>query len=548
MKGFISRLRFVAVGLAVAWVVALGLWAFTACRGPHGEALPLGVSATDAVFPYDTDSICIPSNIAPLNFCLRPASGWSQAQVRMCFFNREGASVASFAVPMGKNGSRIPLKKWRKALQKAAGGQILVEVSAVKEGVLYRLEPLHWFVSQDAIDPYLLFRASQYEEGEHGWVFLRQRRLTDFETRQVLDNRLMDKNCMNCHDCYDHRASHMVVHLREAHKGTLLINGKEARKIQVPANYQIRLTYPAWHPSGRYVAFSTNLPHSVHYANATHKIIYTLDTLSDIVVLDVENMRLFSCPELTREEDEAVFPTWSRDGKRLYFCVSPHKRYDSLPYPQYADTSLGFRQNRVEQVWADLMQMDFDPETERFSNFACTYPFSQMQKSACMPKLSPDGKYMVVSLLKASTFPLQNLGDFYRLNLQDSTVEELCELNTEGSEKGHSFSSSGKWMVFSSSRRTLAIPETYITHYDSVSGHFSRPFLVPQKWGDFYLTNLRGFVFPVLSTEPAALQARALAGVAREEAMDLQIDTSLEGFRITDEELEAGTVQFVGGH
>ena len=103
-------------------------------------------------------------------------------------------------------------------------------------------------------------------------------------------------------------------------------------------------------------------------------------------------------------------------------------------------------------------------------------------------------------------------------------------------------------MVFSSSRRTLAIPETYITHYDSVSGHFSRPFLVPQKWGDFYLTNLRGFVFPVLSTEPAALQARALAGVAREEAMDLQIDTSLEGFRITDEELEAGTVQFVGGH
>ena len=91
MKGFISRLRFVAVGLAVAWVVALGLWAFTACRGPHGEALPLGVSATEAVFPYDTDSICIPSNIAPLNFCLRPASSWSQPLVRMCFSAQEVA-------------------------------------------------------------------------------------------------------------------------------------------------------------------------------------------------------------------------------------------------------------------------------------------------------------------------------------------------------------------------------------------------------------------------------------------------------------------------
>lgn len=445
---------------------------------------------------------------------------------------------------MRASGTGLSLRKWRALVQEACGGYLQVQICVEKKGEWQCYRPLRWFVSPDTIDTYLLSRASQYEEGEYGNLYVQQRNLTDFRTVRILDNRLMDNNCMNCHDCLDHKATEMVVHLRDRNVGTLLIRGDSALKVQVPSVYNLRLTYPAWHPSGKYIAFSTNLPRSVHFASATQKIIYTLDTLGSILVLDLERMQLFSCPELTRERDENVFPTWSKDGRRLYFCRSPRKEYDSLPCPSCADTAKSFRQNRVEQIWDDLMQIDFDPLSRRFSNEACTYPFSRMHKSATMPKLSKDGRYMIVSLLKTSSFPIQNLGDFYRIDLQDSNrVTEITELNTPGSEKGHSFSSSGKWMVFSSSRRTGAVPETYVTHFDPATGRFSPPFLIPQEQGDFYLTNLKGFVFPVLSTVPAELQAHDLARTASGAAMELDVDTSLRRFL-----LKKGEEPMKGGH
>ena len=324
------------------------------------------------------------------------------------------------------------------------------------------------------------------------------------------------------------------------------MRGDTLVKIAVPDNYNLRFTYPAWHPSGKFVAFSTNLPISVHYASSTQKIIYTLDTLGSIVLLDVEKMRLFSCPELTDTAYDQVFPTWSPDGKRLYFCRSPKKKYDVFPFPQYIDTSLSMRQNRTEQIWDDLMQIDFDPQTGLFSDLRCTYPFSQMQKSATMPMVSKNGRYLLLSLLKTSTFPLQDLGDFYRLDLQADSLHpvEVKTLNTPGSEKGHSFSSNGNWMVFSSNRRTLAISETYITHFDSEHGTFSKPFSVPQKTGDFYRTNLQGFVFPVLSTEQVHYTTRQITKTIRGKAIQVEMDSSLAVFKL----LPGARVVLSGGH
>lgn len=506
---------------------------------PQADRLP-------PITPYAQDSLVLPANIAPLNFCLLPDSAQGKAWVWIKACSPTGADRAGRQrlFRMRSSGTDLSLHEWRALMREACGGHLLVRIYAERNGKWQGYRPLRWFVSPDTIDPYLLFRASQYEEGEYGNLYVQQRNLTSFENVRILDNRLMDNNCMNCHDCLDNKATEMVVHLRDRNVGTLLIRGDSALKVKVPSSYNLRLTYPAWHPSGKYIAFSTNLPRSVHFANATQKIIYTLDTLGSIVVLDLERMRLFSCPELTRVQDENVFPTWSKDGKRLYFCRSPRKEYDSLPCPSCADTAKSFRQNRVEQIWDDLMQIDFDPLTRRFSNEACTYPFSRMRKSATMPKLSKDGRYMIVSLLKTSSFPIQNLGDLYRVDLQDlGRVTEIRELNTPGSEKGHSFSSTGKWMVFSSSRRTMAVPETYITHFDPATGHFSPPFLVPQKRGDFYLTNLKGFVFPVLSTVPAALQAHALARTAMGPALELEVDTSLRRFL-----LKEGEVSMKGGH
>lgn len=505
------------------------------------------------IIPDYADSIVIPANIAPLNFCFSDTFRAKKAIVRISAFDSLQNLCKTYDFKIKRiGGTDMSLGKWRKLMAAANGGYLLARIFVETEQGALQYKDLHWFVSPDKIDRYLLYRVSQYEEGQHGDVFSTQRDLESFKNRYIGHNRLLDydnpgqRSCMNCHDCLNNDSHKMVFHVRGVHKGTILMRGDTLMKIAVPDNYNLRFTYPAWHPSGKIVAFSTNLPASVHYASSTHKIIYTLDTLGSIVLLDVENMRLFSCPELTDTAYDQVFPTWSPDGKRLYFCRSPRKDYNVFPFPQYIDSSLSMRQNRTEQIWDDLMQMDFDPQTKVFSGLRCTYPFSQMQKSATMPKVSRDGRYLLLSLLKTSTFPLQNLGDFYRLDLQADTLQpvEVDNLNTPGSEKGHSFSSSGRWMVFSSSRRTLAIPETYITHFNPENGTFSKPFLVPQKKGDFYRTNLQGFVFPMLSTTQVFYTPRQITRIIRGEATRIEIDTTLSGFR-----LQPGTkASLSGGH
>lgn len=505
------------------------------------------------MIPDYADSIVIPANIAPLNFCFSDTLSPKRALVRISAYDSLQNPCKTYDFKIKRiGGTQISLRKWKKLMAAAKGGCLSARVFVETEEGVIQYKDLHWFVSSETIDKYLLYRVSQYEEGRHGEVFFTQRDLENFKNRYVGHNRLLDydnpgqRSCMNCHDCLNNDSHNMVFHVRGIHKGTILMRGDTLIKIAVPDNYNLRFTYPAWHPSGKIVAFSTNLPASVHYASSTNKIIYTLDTLGSIVLLDLENMRLFSCPALTDTAYDQVFPAWSPDGKRLYFCRSPRKDYNVFPFPQYIDSSLSMRQNRTEQIWDDLMQMDFDPQTKLFSNLSCTYPFSQMQKSATMPKVSRNGRYLILSLLKTSTFPLQNLGDFYRLDLQADTLlpVEVDILNTSGSEKGHSFSSNGHWMVFSSSRRTLIIPETYITHFDSENGMFSKPFLVPQKQGDFYRTNLQGFVFPVLSTTQVSYTLRQVTKVIRGEAIPIAIDSSLSGFRLLP-----GTKAFlIGGH
>ena len=493
------------------------------------------------IVPDYADSIVIPANIAPLNFCFSDTFHVKKAIVRISAYDslQNLCKTCDFKIKR-IGGTHMPLRKWKKLMAAANGGYLLACVFVKTEQGVMRYKDLHWFVSPDKIDKYLLYRVSQYEEGQHGEVFFTQRDLENFKNRYVGHNRLLDydnpgqRSCMNCHDCQNNNSHNMVFHVRGIHKGTILMRGDTLMKIAVPDNYNLRFTYPAWHPSGKIVAFSTNLPTSVHYASSTHKIIYTLDTLGSIVLLDLEDMRLFSCPELTDTAYDQVFPAWSPDGKRLYFCRSPKKDYNVFPFPQYIDSSFSMRQNRTEQIWDDLMQMDFDPQTKVFSGLRCTYPFSQMQKSSSMPKVSRDGRYLLLSLLQTSTFPLQNLGDFYRLDLQADTLRpvEVDILNTPGSEKGHSFSSDGHWMVFSSSRRTLVIPETYITHFNSENGTFTKPFLIPQKQGDFYRTNLQGFVFPVLSTTQVSYTPRQVTKTIRGEATLIEIDSSLATFKL----------------
>ena len=511
-----------------------------------------------AIIPAYADSIVLPPNIAPLGFT--PADpGYTIAAVRFSAFvyPEAAATTTDTLLPVGQalfepwpeKFEAEHLRQWHELLAAAKNGFLRVDITAYPDGrpdSLQAFPPLHWFIADEPIDPYIIYRTSIFEDASYHHLVIEQKNIENFETKPLLDNFMMNNNCMNCHACEGNNINNFVVHLRGSLPGTLLARNGELTKLRLPDTHPgLRLVYPSWYKGGDFIAFSTNQVYSQHFSTPRRKGLVTVDTLGDIVLLDTKTMELFSCPELTDEEYDDVFPCFSADGRSLFFCRAPARgteaearalaRERQQARPTAAD-SLFFRNDGQIEAWmdisderiemanalrADLMRIDFDPETRRFSNLHTVVRFSDMNLSATMPFASPDGEYLVVSALPTTTFSVQVMGDLYKVYLDDYRIEPIHSLNTDGSETFHTFSSNGRWMVFASNRETFGIPELYISYVSA--GQFAKPFMLPQAETDFYARNLRAFLFPFLSTEPAKFDVQKTTEAAHGEGVELKV-------------------------
>lgn len=523
--------------------------------------------------PAYADSLVLPPNIAPLGFTAADPD-WRIASVRFSAFTHGATDAATTdtALPVRQivfepwpdTFTAKHLRQWHQLLSAARGGLIRVEITAHPESrpdSLQTFPPLCWFIADEPIDPYIIYRTSIFEDASFHHIVIEQKNIENFETVPLLDNFLMNNNCMNCHACEGNNINNFIVHLRGTLTGTLLAREGELTKLRIPDSHLgLRLVYPSWYPGGDFIAFSTNQVYSQHFSTPRRKGLVTVDTLGDIVVLDTKTLELFSCDELTTDEYDDVFPCFSADGRSLFFCRAPargteaerqalekvrkqarHTPADSLFFRsgERLENWMGVSDERIEKanaLRADLMQIDFDPDTRRFSNLRTVARFSDMNLSVTMPFASPDGEYLVVSALPTTTFSVQIMGDLYKIYLHDSTpsglmppgvecgyrIEPVHSLNTDGSETFHTFSDNNRWMVFASNRETFGIPELYIS-YVSEDGRFAPPFILPQRETDFYARNLRAFLFPFLSTVPAKFNATKTAEAAHGESVELKV-------------------------
>ena len=88
------------------------------------------------------------------------------------------------------------------------------------------------------------------------------------------------------------------------------------------------------------------------------------------------------------------------------------------------------------------------------------------------------------------------------------------DVNSDFSESWHSFSSNGRWIVFSSKRRGGLFTRSYISYVDS-QGKVHKPFILPQKSPSFYDSVLDTFSVPELVTGPIEISKRELGRVVR---------------------------------
>jgi len=443
------------------------------------------------IYP-DYREVTVPVNIAPLNFRLR---NWEKQG--MLFIEGNNKRLKLFS----SNGRfTISPSAWKKLLKANAGGKIKLTVF-IKDGTLWkRNHPFSIKIAADRIDPYLVYRLIEpgYELWEKMGIY--QRDLENFEETAIFENKMTGYNCVNCHSFCMQNPGKMLFHMRGAYGGTILADGKNIEKLDTKTDSAISpFVYPAWHPSGKYIAFSVNDIAQAFYLNNKSRI-EVFDSRSDVVVYDIQKHEVFSSPLLSSRDRMETFPGFSPDGENLYFCTAK-----SQPIPQKPDS-----------VRYSLCSVSFDMNNRIFGETADTiYNARILEKSASFPRVSPDGNYLLFTVSGFGSFPIWHKdADLCLYDIRRGNYVDMGLINSEDTESYHSWASNSRWIVFSSRRDDGLYTRLYIA-YIAPDDKPGKAFMLPQRNAGFYDNFMKSYNLPELVTGKTDIDSYLIARKAK---------------------------------
>ncbi len=438
------------------------------------------LQTTPAIYP-DYSAVTFPPNIAPPNFIIREEADAYQTEIGIK--DEPGEILIHHTEPL----VRISEKKWRTLMKKAAGKEIYFRISLDKNNEWTEYAAIENKISIHPIDPYLVYRLLYpgYELWNEMGIY--QRNLTNYKQTPVAENREFGKQCINCHTFHQNSPDKMMMHVRGKQGGTLIYREGQVKKVNpnLPG-HKYGATYPAWHPSGRYIAFSANEIQQFFHASG-QKPIEVADLGADLVIYDVEKHQTYTDSLVCGNQYMETFPTWSPDGKTLYFCRAQ-----------------GYRQGMpLDSLRYDLCRVQFDAENPKLHTLECVYQASASGHSVSFPRISPNGEWLMFTQSDYGNFSIWHPeSDLYLLNLTNGKVRNINEVNSENVESFHTWSSTGHWFVFSSKRLDGLWARPYFAAFDPETGEAGKPFLLPQKDPRFYDTFTYTFNLPELIKAP----------------------------------------------
>ena len=462
-----------------------------------------------AIFP-DYCGVTVPYNIAPLNFML-PADEYEKC-------------VSRFTTPDGKQqtyGSgvkvQIPESEWHDMLNASKGKSIKVEVWGKNDGEWLSFNPFEIYVAPDAIDEYLSYRL--IEPSYVAWTYMEiaQRNLTSFEETQIFNNEITMNDrkkgqCINCHSYQNYKTDNMLFHVRLANSGTVIVNDGKVSRVNLKRDYTISSgVYPAWHPTEKLIAFSTNLTRQAfHTANPNKIEVY--DLASDMILYDVktDSVSIVSNDSTLLE----VYPTWSPDGKYLYYCKS-------VPLPEeMKDKDI---RTTYPKIQYNLYRRSFDVATHNFGDEELIYDAASADKSVTLPRISPDGRYLLFALGQYGCFHSRHHDadivcipmDKYNgtaLTAETSSPVDLTQVNSAGySDSYPSWSSNGHWMMLASRRDDDNYSRVYFAYFNN--GKVGKAFLLPQEDPEHNTFLLKSYNRPEFMVEPVKISVNEFSKV-----------------------------------
>ncbi|CDF22488.1 putative uncharacterized protein [Prevotella sp. CAG:617] len=448
--------------------------------------------ATAALQMYpDYRDVTLPPNIAPLNFMVRNAAdnyvATFEAKGRQAVAGREDGKI------------EIDTTEWRALTRAARGGDIKVTVYAETDGTWQRYPEYTLHVAQEDIDPYLSYRLIEPGYELYRQVGLYQRNLTNFEVQTIYENNRApereDDHCVNCHNYQNYSTARMLFHVRGNHGGTILAENGKIRRLALKGDSILSAAvYPSWHPTKNLLVFSTNKTGQAFHTLDKQKI-EVMDEASDLIFYDVDHNTVRNIIRTPGTLEN--FPCWSPDGRKVYYCAA------TLPDLKTQPNSLHSRiiVNQYDSLRYNLMSIDFDERTQTFSNPQLVVDCVAMNKSVSVPRVSPDGRYLLFTLGDFGQFHIwHKSSDLYVKDLQTGRVYPLTEANSPDVDSYHTWSSNGRWIVFSSRRDDGSYTRPYIAYFDR-QGRAHRAFMLPQEDPETNLLLMKSYNVPELTRD-----------------------------------------------
>lgn len=461
------------------------------------------VEKTPAIYP-NYIGVTIPCNIAPLNFMYTAKDVTNAVTVFTC--GEESVTLSGVKVMWD-------LKKWHSFLAKSQGKSINV-TSYVKTSEWSKYRSFRIDVVNDPVDPYITYRLIAPSYVTYEDLTINQRCLEDFNEDVIFCNMMISTEdngqCINCHCCRNNNPDSLQFHARQHKGGTIMAFNGDIQKINLKTDSTLSAgVYPAWHPTHNYIAYSVNNTGQSFHTRDTEKI-EVQDISSDLILYDI------GLNEVTRVETDTTewecFPCWSPDGRWLYY-VSAH----------YEATQFSIREreiiDRYQEFKYNLYRKSFDPATKHFGEKELVYDAAAKNKSVTLPRVSPDGRYLLMTIGDYGVFHIwHHSADLLLLDLKTNSMRLLSEANSPNTESFHNWSTNGRWILFSSRRDDGSYTRLYLSYFDR-NGKAHKPFIVPQKDPNFYNEFYRSYNIPEFMTGPVTIDPHEFAAAINEPAI-----------------------------
>jgi tetratricopeptide (TPR) repeat protein len=272
-------------------------------------------------------------------------------------------------------------------------------------------------------------------------------------------------------------------------------------------------------PDGRYV-ISTVKDRAVFVATPGIEFSQLFFPIKGIlVVYDIETGTYTPLPGADDPEYVQSNPTWSPDGKYIVFARAKVYRNEAVANAR----SILLDEKDVPEFIEDKEPFKFDLYRVPFNGGRGGTPepiegASHNGRSNFFAKFSPDGKWIVFTQAENYMLLMPD-SELYIIPAEGGEARRL-RANTRLMNSWHSFSSNGRWLVFSSKANT-PYTQLFLTHIDE-EGRSTPPVVLERFTGTDRAANIPEFV-PLPADSIAKIEERFLdaysflrAGMANE--------------------------------